>query len=101
MADSVRLGLVSRQVVEGPARGHLSQKWGVVGPKKPCVPASGETKSGRSGMRALSPVVLKDANIATKTPMPNRLLEYVTMLTLVNLAELETNSYGSDGPPKT
>lgn len=52
-------------------------------------------------MRALSPVVLKDANIATKTPMPNRLLEYVTMLTLVNLAELETNSYGSDGPPKT
>jgi len=52
-------------------------------------------------MRALYLVVLKDINIATKTPMPNKLLEYVTMLMLVNLAELETNSYGSDGPPKT
>jgi len=59
------------------------------------------SKSGRSGMRALYLVVMKDTNIATKTPMPNKLLEYVTMLMLVNLAELETNSYGSDGPPKT
>lgn len=59
------------------------------------------SKSGRSGMRALYLVVLKGTNIATKTPMPNKLLEYVTMLMLVNLAELETNSYGSDGPPKT
>jgi hypothetical protein len=63
--------------------------------------ASAEAKSGRSGMRALHLVVLKDINMATKTPKPNKLLEYVTMLTLVNLAELETNSYGSDGPPKT
>lgn len=69
--------------------------------KKSCASASDETKSGRSGMRALYLVVLKDINIATKTPMPNKLLEYVTMLMLVNLAELETNSYGSDGPPKT
>jgi hypothetical protein len=52
-------------------------------------------------MRALYLVALKDVNMATKTPKPNKLLEYVTMLTLVNLAELETNSYGSDGPPKT
>jgi len=59
------------------------------------------SKSGRSGMRALYLVVLKGTNIATKTQMPNKLLEYVTMLMLVNLAELETNSYGSDGPPKT
>jgi hypothetical protein len=52
-------------------------------------------------MRALYLVVLKDINMATKTPKPKKLLEYVTMLMLVNLAELETNSYGSDGPPKT
>lgn len=70
-------------------------------PKKRWWSASVEAKSGRSGMRALFLVVLKDINIATKTPMPNKLLEYVTMLMLVNLAELETNSYGSDGPPKT
>jgi len=70
-------------------------------PKKWCLLSLDEAKSGRSGMRALYLVALKDVNMATKTPMPNKLLEYVTMLTLVNLAELETNSYGSDGPPKT
>lgn len=70
-------------------------------PKKSGELLSDEAKSGRSGMRALSLVTMKDVNMATKTPKPNKLLEYVTMLTLVNLAELETNSYGSDGPPKT
>lgn len=50
-------------------------------------------------MRALLQVVVKAISIATKTPMPNKLWVYVTMQLLVHLTELESNDYGSEGPP--
>lgn len=50
-------------------------------------------------MRALFGMLLKDSNIATKTPMSNRLLEYVTMLLLVFPTESKSNDYDGEGPP--